>query len=178
LVVQLFWSSNGRKEIMRSRLSALAFPIASTTIVLCWLLFVLFFHNPISQALFVVGDVVVGVGILLIILAMATLRRKGNLQERGDFTSTTVVVKRGVYSVVRHPLYLGWLLTYPAAMLVSQHWLIVIFGVLGIISIDHITRMADEQLVKEFGVDYETYMQEVPRLNILLGIVRKLKRKD
>jgi len=125
-----------------------------------------------------VGDVIVGVGILLIILAIATLRRKGNLQEGGDFTTTTMVVKRGVYSVVRHPLYLGWLLMYPAAMLVSQHWLIVVLGVLGIISIDQITRMSDEQLVEKFGIDYEMYIQAVPRLNILLGIVRKLKRKD
>ena len=81
----------------KSRLNALAFPIASITIVLCWLLFVLFFHNPISQALFVVGNVIVGAGILLIMLAMATLRRKGDLQEGEDFTATTVVVKRGVY---------------------------------------------------------------------------------
>jgi len=109
---------------------------------------------------------------------MASLKRKGNLQEGGDFTTTTVVVKRGVYSVVRHPLYLGWLLTYPAAMLVSQHWLIVILGVIGIASMNQIIKMADEQLVDKFGADYETYMQEVPRLNILLGIVRKLKRKD
>jgi protein-S-isoprenylcysteine O-methyltransferase Ste14 len=174
----LYRSSSRRKQVMKPRLSTLAFPIASITIVLCWLLIVLFFHNPTSQALFVVGDVIVGVGVLLIILAMATLRRKGDLQEGGDFTATTVVVKRGVYSVVRHPLYLGWLLTYPAAMLVSQHGLIVILGVLGIVSMDQITRMADEQLVERFGVDYETYMQEVPRLNILLGIVRKLKRKD
>ena len=163
---------------MKSRLSTLAFSIASITIVLCWLLFVLSFHNPSSQALFLVGNVIVGVGILLIILAMATLRRRGNLREGGDFTTTTVVVKRGVYSVVRHPLYLGWLLTYPAAMLVSQHWLIVILGALGVMSIDQITRMADEQLVEKFGADYEAYMQEVPRLNILLGIVQKLKRKD
>ena len=163
---------------MKSRLNTLAFPIASITLVLCWLLFFLSFHNPKSQALFVVGDVIVGVGILLIILAIATLRRKGNLQEGGDFTTTTMVVKRGVYSVVRHPLYLGWLLMYPAAMLVSQHWLIVVLGVLGIISIDQITRMSDEQLVEKFGIDYETYIQVVPRLNILLGIVRKLKRKD
>ncbi len=80
--------------------------------------------------------------------------------------------------VVRHPLYLGWLLTYPAAMLVSQHWLIVILGVLGIVSIAQITRMADEQLVEKFGVDYEAYMQAVPRLNILLGIARQLKPRD
>ncbi|MCD4739301.1 MAG: isoprenylcysteine carboxylmethyltransferase family protein [Anaerolineae bacterium] len=163
---------------MKSRLNALAFPIASITIVLCWLLFALFFHNPMNQALFVLGDVIIGVGILLIILAMATLRGGGNLQEGGDFTATTVVVKRGIYSVVRHPLYLGWLLTYPAAMLVSQHWAIVILGVLGIVSMDQITRMADEQLVERFGIDYETYMQEVPRLNILLGIAWKLRRRD
>jgi len=163
---------------MKSRLNILAFPIASITIVLCWLLFVLSFHNPSSQALFVLGNVTVGAGILLIILAMATLRTKGNLQEGGDFTATTVVVKHGVYSLVRHPLYLGWLLTYPAAMLTSQHWLIVILGVLGIVSIDQITRMADEQLVEKFGVDYETYMQKVPRLNILLGIVQKARARD
>jgi protein-S-isoprenylcysteine O-methyltransferase Ste14 len=78
------------------------FPIASITIVLCWILFVLFFHNPISQALFILGNVLIGVGILLIILAIATLRRKGNLQEGENFTATTVVVKHGVYSVVRH----------------------------------------------------------------------------
>ena len=163
---------------MKSRLSPLAFPIASITIVLCWLLFVLYFNNPTSQALFVLGNVIIGVSILLIILAIVTLRRKGKPQEGEAFTATTAVVKRGVYSVVRHPLYLGWLLTYPAVMLVSQHWLIVILGVIGIASIDQITRTADEELVEKFGIDYETYMQEVPRLNIIKGIFRKLKRKD
>ena len=163
---------------MKSRLRTRAFSVAGITIVLCWLLFALFFHNPTNQTLFVVGNVIVGMGILLITLAMATLRRKGNLEAEGDFTATTVVVKLGVYSIVRHPLYLGWLLMYPAAMLASQHWLIVILGVLGLVSIDQIARMADEQLVEKFGLDYETYMQQVPRLNILLGIVRKLKRRE
>jgi protein-S-isoprenylcysteine O-methyltransferase Ste14 len=163
---------------MESKLSALAFPIAGVSIVLCWLLFVLFFHNPISQILFVLGNLTVGVGILLIILAMTTLRRSGDLQEGGAFTDTTKVVKHGVYSIVRHPLYLGWLLMYPAAMLVSQHWLILILGLPGIVSMDQITRTADEQLVEKFGEEYAQYMGEVPRLNILAGMVRKFKRKD
>ena len=47
---------------MKSRSSTLAFPIASITIVLCWLLFLMAFHNPASQALFAVGNVIVGVG--------------------------------------------------------------------------------------------------------------------
>lgn len=162
---------------MKLRLNTLAFPAASITIVLCWLLFVLYFHNPISQVLFFAGNVILGAGILLLILAMATLKRKGNLREGQDFTATTVVVKYGVFSLVRHPLYLGWLLTYPAAMLISQHWLIIILSVIGILSMDQITRMADEQLLQKFGTDYQAYMQEVPRLNIFLGIVRVFKRR-
>ena len=78
---------------------------------------------------------------------------------------------------MRHPLYLGWLLTYPAAMLVSQHWLIILVGVVGMGSMVQIVRRADRQLIAKFGAEHETYMEQVPQLNILLGIVRKLKRK-
>jgi hypothetical protein len=62
---------------VKSRLSTLAFLIASITIILCWLLFVLSFHNPISLTLFIMGNVILGVGILLVILAVATLRYAG-----------------------------------------------------------------------------------------------------
>jgi protein-S-isoprenylcysteine O-methyltransferase Ste14 len=153
------------------------FLLAGITLVLCWSLFVLFFHSPASQVLFILGNIIVGVGVLLIVLAMGTLRRRGRLAGAKDFTATTQVVKRGVYSVVRHPLYLGWLLTYPGAMLVSQHWLIIVVGVVGMGSLVQITRMADRQLIAKFGSEYEGYMEEVPRLNIILGIVRKLKGK-
>ena len=154
---------------------SLVFVIAGVSLVLCWLLFALFFHNPTSQVLFILGNVTAGAGVLLIVLAMSTLRRRGGLRDNKDFTATTIVVKQGVFSIVRHPLYLGWLLAYPGAMLVSQHWLIVVIGVVGIVSMFQITRIADTELVAKFGSEYEAYMKEVPRLNILLGIGRRLK---
>jgi len=138
-------------------------------------MFVFFFHRPVSQILFMLGNVTAGTGVLLILLAMRTLRKRGKLEEQGDFTETTVVVKQGIYSVVRHPLYLGWLLGYPAAMLVSQHWLVVISGLIGMMSIVQITKRADSELIAKFGPEYEQYIQEVPRLNIILGIARKLR---
>jgi protein-S-isoprenylcysteine O-methyltransferase Ste14 len=162
---------------MKVRSGSLVFAIAGSTFVLCWLLFALFFHNPTSQILFVLGNVTGAAGILLIILAMNTLRRRGKIRADEDFTATTLIVKRGVYSIVRHPLYLGWLLAYPAAMLVSQHWLIVVLGVIGMASIVQITRLADGQLIAKFGPEYEMYMEEVPRLNIIVGIGRKLERE-
>lgn len=162
---------------MKERLGGWIFLVASITFILCWLLFALFFHSPASQGFFILGNITSGVGVLLILLAMSTLRRRGELIEAKNFTTTTLVVKRGIYSVVRHPLYFGWLLTYPAAMLVSQHWLIIVLGVIGMMSMVQITKMADIDLVAKFGLEYEKYMQEVPRLNIILGITRKLKRR-
>ncbi len=162
---------------MKKRSGILLFCVAGITLVLCWSMFALFFHRPASQILFVLGNVTAGAGILLILLAMRTLRKSGKPEERGDFTETTVIVRQGVYSVVRHPLYLGWLLGYPAAMLVSQHWLIVIVGLVGMVSMVQITRREDIELMTKFGPEYEKYMHEVPQLNIIFGIARRLKRR-
>ena len=40
-----------------------------------------------------------------------------------------------------------------------------------------ITRQEDRRLVKKFGGRYERYMQSVPRLNILAGVVQLLRRR-
>ena len=161
---------------MHMRSSSVPFIIAGVTLVLCWLLFALFYHNPASQVLFAVGNVIAGMGVLLIVLAMRTLRKKGHPQDDRDFTATTQVVKRGVYAIVRHPLYLGWLLAYPAAMLVAQHWSIVVLGGVGMASVVAIARRADRDLVAKFGPEYENYMEKVPRLNVLWGLVKKISR--
>ena len=161
---------------MKEQFSSWTFAVAGITLVLCWLLFFLFLHTPVSQVLFILGNVTIAVGVLLILLAMINLQKRGEPDETKDFTSTTEIVKQGIYSVVRHPLYLGWFLAYPAAMMVSQHWLIVGLGLIGMASMNQITKNADTQLAAKFGSEYENYMEEVPRLNIILGLVRKLKR--
>ncbi len=162
---------------MNERFGGWAFAVAGTTTVLCWLLFILFFHHPVSQVLFILGNATIALGVLLILLAMVSLRKRGEPKDERDFTATTAIVKEGIYSVVRHPLYLGWLLTYPAAMMVSQHWVIIGLGVIGIASMLQIARNADIQLQAKFGPEYEDYIEEVPRLNIISGMVRKLGRK-
>jgi len=162
---------------MAKRRFSLAFGIAGSTFVLCWLLFALFFHNPSSQGLFVLGNLTTAMGLVLILLAIGTLRARGRPEAGKDFAASTVLVRRGVYAVVRHPLYLGWLLLYPAAMLVSQHWLVILLGTVGAGSMLAICREADRELVGKFGAAYAEYMREVPRLNLVVGIARKAARR-
>ena len=38
-------------------------------------------------------------------------------------------------------------------------------------------REAEENLIVKFGDDYKRYMEKVPRMNFILGIIRLLRRK-
>jgi protein-S-isoprenylcysteine O-methyltransferase Ste14 len=162
--------------IVKEHFNDWTFPVAGITLVLCWLLFILYFHTPVSQVLFIFGNVTVITGVLLILLTMRILRKSGEPEDKEDFTYTTEIVKHEIYSVVRPPLYLGWFLACPVVMMVSQQRLIVSLGGFGMASNIQITRNADIQLIAKFSPEYENYMKEVPRLNIILGIARKLKR--
>jgi steroid 5-alpha reductase family enzyme len=83
----------------------------------------------------------------------------------------------GIYAVVRHPLYLGWLLAYVALILLSQHWLTAIIGIPGMVCVYLISRQEDNRLVEKFGDDYKHYMQKVPRMNLLDGVIRLIRRR-
>jgi protein-S-isoprenylcysteine O-methyltransferase Ste14 len=58
----------------------------------------------------------------------------------------------------------------------SQHWLSVFSGVLGS-ALFYLDVLREEQMsTVKFGDVYERYMQKVPRMNFVLGIIRLLKR--
>jgi len=130
------------------------------------------------QRLRYIGGAILAVGMMLIFLPLFILPRKGKVPKGKDITHTTAIVSSGIYSIVRHPLYLGWLLMYVALILLSQHWLTVIIGIPGMVCVYLISRQEDQSLVKKFGDDYKHYMQKVPRMNLLAGIIRLVRRRD
>ena len=146
--------------------------LAGVLLLLTWLLYLLEFHDSAIEPFVHVGWMVLGVGLTLILLAIVTLRARGRPTEGKDFASTTTLVRDGIYGVVRHPLYLGWLLMYVAAILFSQHWIVATLAVLGTACIIQITRQEDRYLVERFGDAYEQYMDSVPAMNLAIGIVR------
>jgi protein-S-isoprenylcysteine O-methyltransferase Ste14 len=106
-----------------------------------------------------------------------SFEEKGGAQEGEGWLRTSVVVDSGVYAVVRHPMYLSFMLLIVALMLISQHWLSVIFGLPIVVFLYLGMRVEEQSNIKKFGDDYTRYMDRVPRMNFLVGLVRLLRRK-
>ena len=122
------------------------------------------------------GWILLVFSVTIILLAGGEFRRKGAPKGK-SMVDTTVLVDSGVYAVIRHPQYLGFMLFVLALVLMSQHWLSVISGIMGS-ALFYKDVLREEQLsVKKFGDYYKQYMERVPRMNFLIGILRLLQRK-
>jgi len=102
-------------------------------------------------------------------------RKKGGVSKGRSYIQTTVLVDSGIYAVVRHPQYLAGILLSLALILITQHWLIAVMGVVAIVLNYLIALKADQELTEKFGDDYRRYMQKVPRVNFLVGLIRLLR---
>ena len=91
---------------------------------------------------------------------------------------TTVLVDRGTYAIVRHPMSLGSILLMSASILISQHWLVAITGVIMSALVYREQVKLEKGLLVKFGDDYKRYMEKVPRLNPVLGTIRWLARAN
>lgn len=160
--------------------------------LLAWLAFILAFSQPIGgilygvwfgpslglQPLFYVGWLVFVLGVLFVLSSLLSFRKRGKPIEGRGIMYTTVLVESGTYGIVRHPQYLGVALMVCASILVSQHWLFALIGVPLIVSFfTNWIRDEEEHLIAKFGDDYKLYMKKVPRMNLLLGIIRLLRRR-
>ena len=102
------------------------------------------------------------------------LRKYGEIKEGETFLDTQVVVKAGIYQIVRHPQYLGYIFLTFTFMLLSQHWLTTLFGVGAALFFYLHILQEEEYCLARFGNDYREYMQLVPRLNVVSGVFRLL----
>jgi len=130
------------------------------------------------RGLFIAGWVVWLLGMVLVMAPMVMFRRHGGVEKGKPFVSTTRLVDTGIYALVRHPQYLGGILAvFITTLLWYPHWLFGVLAVVGTVIIYMGTREEDQRLVQQFGDDYVRYMREVPRMNILAGIMRVIQGK-
>ena len=123
-----------------------------------------------------IGWAVFAFSIILGWLSRLAFEEKGKSPEGKSFIHTTVVVESGIYAVVRHPMYLSGVLLFVSLVLISQHWLSLIFSIPVIVYFYIGTCSEERSSIKKFGDTYIAYMQRVPRMNLLLGIFRFWRR--
>jgi protein-S-isoprenylcysteine O-methyltransferase Ste14 len=109
------------------------------------------------------------------LLPFHAFKERGGVPEEKCYLHTTVLVDTGIYSVVRHPKYLGFLMFIPALGLLSLHWLSVALGASwGLLFYRDIVKEEQGNAAK-FGGEYFSYMDRVPRMNPVVGALRLLK---
>ena len=116
-------------------------------------------------------------GIVFGWLPVIEFRKKNRVRKGKSYIHTTKLVDTGIYSIVRHPQYVTFILWAIAGMLLFQHWIIILLGI-PIIPLTYIDLVrADKAATEKFGDNYEAYMKKVPRANFLLGIIHRLRKK-
>jgi protein-S-isoprenylcysteine O-methyltransferase Ste14 len=117
-------------------------------------------------------------GLILGMLPVFEFRKKGGVQKGQSYIHTTKLVDTGIYSVVRHPQYVTFIMWAFSGMLLFQHWIVILLGVT-IIPLTYIDLIKeDKECVEKFGDAYKAYMKRVPRANFLLGIIRRFRKSE
>jgi protein-S-isoprenylcysteine O-methyltransferase Ste14 len=86
---------------------------------------------------------------------------------------TDRIVNKKVYSIVRHPQYFGGFLAHLGISFLLSAWYSLLVTPLLVVLIYVISRKEEEELINEFGAEYEEYRKLVP-----MFIPRLKKRND
>ncbi|MFX1311772.1 MAG: methyltransferase family protein [Promethearchaeota archaeon] len=125
----------------------------------------------------------IGWGLLVFFILFGGLprhafRKYGEIEKGKSHVYTTKLVDKGIYAVIRHPYWLSWILFSLSLTLISQHWIMFFLGIPAWIVIYLETYLLDIRLIEKFGENYKLYKNEVPRLNLILGVIKYLKKKQ
>ena len=126
------------------------------------------FAAPAIEELLVIGWLILGMGVLFVVLSVLALRGKG----------ASKVTDSGVYGIVRHPMYLGGLVLFLSHVFFGQNWMTAINTVVGVICCYLIILSGDQRNIEKFGDEYKRYMQKVPKINFIAGILRLVRRRN
>lgn len=132
------------------------------------------YRVPVSSSLRNSGWILLWISALFGILPIFTFRRLGKVKKGSSYVHTNQLVDQGIYSIVRHPQYFSGILISLGLLLIAPGWLNLVLGLANIVQYYLGTFGEEKGLVARFGQKYIAYQKEVPRLNPVWGIVKKL----
>jgi protein-S-isoprenylcysteine O-methyltransferase Ste14 len=100
-------------------------------------------------------------GIMLLVLA-GYLARTGLTIVFDEVRENPRVIRKGLFGVMRHPIYLSEILLYLGLLILSISLAAALVWVCAIFFLHYISRYEERLLLERFGREYEQYRREVP----------------
>jgi protein-S-isoprenylcysteine O-methyltransferase Ste14 len=72
---------------------------------------------------------------------------------------------------------LDYILIILALILIAQHWLSAIIGIPMTVLVYIGMREEERSNIEKFGDAYKRYIQSVPRMNLLVGVIKLVRRR-
>ena len=98
----------------------------------------------------------------VLLLTSVYLARTGMAIVFGEERDGPGVIRKGVFGVVRHPIYLSELLLYLGLLMLSISLAAAVVWVIAIVFLYYISRYEERLLLARFGEEYAQYMRDVP----------------
>ena len=133
--------------------------------------------DDVNSALRILGWIIWLLSIIFGVLPIIIFRARGGVPQGKSYVKTTLLVDDGLYGIIRHPQYLAGILLNLALILISQHWLIILLGLPSMVLTYIDIQKADQNEIEKFGDAYRDYMERVPQINFILGIIRQLQNR-
>jgi len=102
---------------------------------------------PMGIALFVISAYLAGKGLSIVF---------------GEKREKPGVIRKSVFGVIRHPIYLSEILLYLGLLMMSLSLAAAFVWGIVILFLHYISRHEERLLLARFGEEYERYMREVP----------------
>ena len=80
----------------------------------------------------------------------------------GEKRSKPAVIRKSVFNVVRHPIYLGEILLYLGLLVLNMSLTALGIWIAAVAFLHYISRHEEKLLLERFGEQYEQYMRRVP----------------
>ena len=101
------------------------------------------------------------IGILLLIIS-GYMAGTGLSIIFGKRAQAQGVIRKGVFSFVRHPIYLSEIILYLGLLVLYISLAAALIWVIAIFFLHYISRYEEKLLLVKFGEEYQQYMKEVP----------------
>ncbi len=146
--------------------------IAGLVTLVQFLLSALFYNPKGNLYVSILGGVCLVCSLLVGWMAMTEVRWQGKPQVKKGKIQLRPLITDGVFSLSRQPQQgTAWILMSLALMLAAQHWVVAALGAVSIVLAYANALKADQAALEQYGDVYRQYMESVPLVNILAGII-------